>query len=172
MKSSIKELCIRWYDNPLIERNRISMDNTGKTGIYILISKSTNRVYIGSAVNLSNRLNDYFQESYLKNRKNTFIVRELNKYGMENFSIGILEYTSSIKKEILLREQYWLDLKISELNILQYATNTQGFKHSDKTKMHLSLIKSGGTHTIEVRERMSVNRMGKKNSFFGKKRRD
>jgi group I intron endonuclease len=82
------------------------MDNTGKTGIYILISKSTNRVYIGSAVNLSNRLNDYFQESYLKNRKNTFIVRELNKYGMENFSIGILEYTSSIKKEILLREQY------------------------------------------------------------------
>lgn len=62
----IKNLSVKYYMSPITEWSIIPKENIHKSGIYALISKNTNKVYIGSDVNLYNRLNDYFQTSYLE----------------------------------------------------------------------------------------------------------
>lgn len=107
------------YLNVLDQRAQISLDLNGKTGIYCWYNNSNGNFYIGSAKNLRNRINDYFQPSYYKDKKNLIIIRAILKYGLGNFTLIILEYTSI--ENILNREQYWLDLLNPEYNILDQA---------------------------------------------------
>lgn len=53
------------------------------------------KLYISSGDPLYLRISDYYQNWYMNNRKNLYIVRALSKYGMDNFSLVILEYTDS-----------------------------------------------------------------------------
>ncbi len=56
------------------------------------------------------------------------IYRALLKYGYSKFTIEILEYCDT--KDLLNREQYYIDLLKPEYNILQKADSSLGFKHS------------------------------------------
>jgi group I intron endonuclease len=71
----------------------------GQSGIYCWINLLNGKYYIGSAVDLGNRVNDYFQDSYYKSRTNTIIVRAILKYGIGNFALVILDF---VDKEDLL----------------------------------------------------------------------
>jgi group I intron endonuclease len=72
------------------------------------------------------------------------------KYGYSNFSLDILEYC---KPDLLIkREQYYIDLLDPEYNILKVAGSVLGFKHSEATKVQ-----------------MSINNTGVNNPLFGKK---
>lgn len=44
----------------------------------------------------------------------------------------------------------------------------KGLKRSAESRERISLSKKGSTHTLEVRQKMSENRSGEKNHFFGK----
>lgn len=48
------------YDDPLNQRQQIIKDLKGKSGIYCWYNKLTGKFYIGSSVNLVNRINRYF----------------------------------------------------------------------------------------------------------------
>ena len=51
--------------------------------------------YIGSAVDLSNRLSNYYSTAYMEDalkRSNSHIYRALLKNGYSNFELTILEY--------------------------------------------------------------------------------
>jgi len=53
--------------------------------------------YIGSAVDLSNRLSSYYSTTYMEDAlkiSNSNIYRALLKNGHENFSLTIIEYCS------------------------------------------------------------------------------
>lgn len=86
------------------------------------------KYYIGSGLNLTNRLNDYFQDWYYKDRINLPIVRAILKYGMGNFALLILDFTD--QENTLVKEQFWLDKLKPDYNILTRAANSSGFKHS------------------------------------------
>jgi len=47
---------IRTYEDFLVQREQVLKENKGKSGIYRFINKVTGKSYIGSAVNLSDRL--------------------------------------------------------------------------------------------------------------------
>lgn len=66
-----------------------------KSGIYCLVNNINGNIYIGSGLNLFNRLLDYSQPGYLKTKSNLLIVKAILKYGIENFTILILEFTDS-----------------------------------------------------------------------------
>lgn len=75
------------------------------------------------------------------------IYNSLNKYGHNNFVLGILEDlgpTNSVTKEFMLnREQYYLDIlfsKESDLNLNNSPTagTTLGFKHTKEFKLNRS----------------------------------
>jgi hypothetical protein len=85
----------------------------------------------------------------LKNKSK--IYRALLKYGHSNFSLDILEYCEP--NVIISREQYYIDFLNPEYNILKKAGSNLGFKHSEATKL-----------------RMSINKAKEKHPFYGKKR--
>lgn len=48
------------YNNVETNKSQILFENKGKTGIYMWTSNSSDKTYIGSAVNLSRRFTQYF----------------------------------------------------------------------------------------------------------------
>lgn len=91
------------------------------------------------------------------------ISKALLKYGYSNFSLEILEYCN--KEDVLLREQYYLDLLKPEYNILKIAGNSFGYKHSPEVLKKMSDAKRGSNHNLygknhseETRRKMSASR--------------
>lgn len=79
------------------------------------------------------------------------IYKALIKYGFENFNLEIIEYCD--RKNLLLREQYYLDLIKPEYNVLKIAGSSLGFKHNEKT---LSFFKKERVLSKESRLKLSV----------------
>ena len=75
-----------------------------------------NKIYVGSAVDLSRRLRDYFNLNYLERAKSMYICNALLYHGYSAFSLTILEYVDitnlskdESKKLLLEREQHFMD---------------------------------------------------------------
>jgi hypothetical protein len=86
---------IKSYSNAEADKDQILKDNQNKSGIYMWKNNLNNKRYIGSAIDLSNRLSKYYYNTILKNilkRSNSHICRALLKNGHSNFSVTILEY--------------------------------------------------------------------------------
>lgn len=67
-------------------------------------NKITGRVYIGSAIDGSKRLSNYYQPSILK--KKSLIYQSILKHGHQNFSLIILEVcgnTIDVTKDHILK---------------------------------------------------------------------
>ena len=84
---------IKIYSNAEADKSKILSDNKDKSGIYMWKNNLNNKKYIGSAIDLSNRLSKYYYNIILKNilkRSNSHIYRALLKNGYSNFSLTIL----------------------------------------------------------------------------------
>ena len=92
--SHISKLGISTYKNPKNCYELIRKDNKNKVGVYCWFNLVNGKFYIGSSNHLHLRLSHYYKNSYYSARPNTLIVRALSRYGMENFSLIILEYTT------------------------------------------------------------------------------
>ena len=83
------------YSDLGLDVKSIYKDNKGKSGIYCFINVITGVSYVGSAVDLTRRLRDYFSPKFLEKeilKNNSIIYRALLKYGYSNFRLEILEY--------------------------------------------------------------------------------
>lgn len=112
--------------------------NRRKSGIYCWRNKITNKIYVGSGLNLTRRLNDYLNPRYLKKElvtKNSKIYGSLLKHGYSNFSLEILEYCEP--GLLIKREQYYIDLLNPEYNICRVAGSCLGRKYSPETILKL-----------------------------------
>lgn len=92
--------------------------------------------YIRSSANLSPRLLKYLNENAL--RKNKMLINlAILKYSIENFSLDIIEYCSA--KDVIQKEQHYLDTYKPIYNILKIAGYSFGFvmNETSLTKMNL-----------------------------------
>ena len=119
------------YKNADTNKKKAIEDNRGKSGIYRFTHISSGKTYVGSSINLGRRLTSYYSFLYINAQKSSLICRALLKYGYSCFSIEILEYCE--KENLLVREQYYLDLLKPDYNILTKAGSSLGFKHSEDT---------------------------------------
>lgn len=144
---------VKIYYNTDTQKLDILEENKRKSGIYRWINTLNGKSYIGSSVDISRRLSEYFNYNYLINEKNQgmTICRALLKNGYSNFALEILEYCD--ETILIEREQFYLDLLKPEYNVLKIAGSTFGFKHSEKTK-----------------EKMRNAQIGSKNHTYGTKR--
>jgi group I intron endonuclease len=156
----------RVYLSPLSEKKAIILENRNSSGVYALICRVNNKFYIGSSINLTNRLLDYMQPAYLAQQTNRPILRAIIKYGLMNMIFVVLE--TCYMTDTLQREQYWLDLLEPEYNISPKAGSTLGVTLSEETKAKLRFAHLGKTHTLETRLHMSETRRGPNNPMFGK----
>ena len=132
-----------------------------KPGIYKITNIKNGKVYIGSSLNLKTRIQKHFAD--LKNNKHhsVHLQRAYNKYGINSFKYEILEFIYFnedrlvLKKELLDREQYWMDIFQSYkenfgYNICEKADSNLGTKRSDEEKRKMSESRKGKKRNAEA----------------------
>jgi excinuclease UvrABC nuclease subunit len=143
----------------------IYKENKRKSGIYRWTNLVTGKSYIGSAVNLTERLKQYFSPKYLDrvlSRSRSLICSSLLKYGYANFNLEILEYCN--KNILLFTEQQYIDTVKPKYNICKIAGSTYGKKHSAETITKIKLNSRGiliivvNTNNNSINEYSSVNK--------------
>lgn len=114
---NIKPLII--YPSLKEDRLKIIKDLKDKSGIYCLINNINGHSYIGSSINLTGRMRNYLNKSYLKSKHsiNMPINKALLKYEQSNFSLWIIEYVNI--KDLPIRETYFITRIIPYYNVLK-----------------------------------------------------
>lgn len=132
------------------------------SGVYRLLNISTGKFYIGSSVNFKKRVLTHFRLLADNRHKNPRLQNAFNKYGREAFIFEIIEEVTD-REKIISREQHFLDtLKPCDENIGFNILPLAGAKPNRKPKEHQT------KHTDEFKRRMSEERRGQNNPFFGK----
>lgn len=114
--------------------------NMKKSGIYKITNKFNGRLYIGSTIDFMKRWAAHQSDLFHNRHPNQYMQNDYNackkEYGEEPLTYEILEMVS--KGELLVREQYYLDLFFDSkdrcYNICEKAGNTLGYKPSEQTK--------------------------------------
>ena len=125
------------------------------TGIYKITNMVNGKVYIGQAKDIEHRWVEH--KSNCKT-KNYVLYRAMRKYGFENFSFEIL---MECEEELLnLMEIYYIKKYNSYIN----WENSNGYNETVGGDKGVK----GLRHTKESKKKMSENKKGEKNSFYGK----
>lgn len=149
------------YTNADIQKMQIIQENKGRCGIYRWINLLNGKNYVGSGTNLYKRLTSYYSIRYLERelqKKNSLIYKALVKYGYLNFTLEIIEYCEP--KDVIKREQYYIDLLKPEYNICKTAGSTLGFQYTEESKAKMAAAKKGNKnclgkiHTEETKKKM------------------
>jgi hypothetical protein len=89
LNESTKFVPIVIYNNAETDKSIILSDNKGRAGIYLWTHIESGKIYVGSAIDLSKRLNRYYSSLELKQVDN-YICRALLDYTHSAFSLVIL----------------------------------------------------------------------------------
>src|SRR5271169_941754 len=128
--------------DPYNNRDKIAIIAKKSKGIYVFEIIESNIFYVGSSINLYNRVCSYFMPSILANADRR-VLRYFRKYGFENVKLTLYILSpGSTFKEIIELEQYYIDIYCSTGSLL-----------------NVDLVAEGrmGTHTpmsLEARERL------------------
>lgn len=94
--------------------NKIEFELKYKCGIYLIVNLINGKRYVGSSINIYNRIHEHIHN--LKNNKshNQHLQNAWNKYGEDKFMYSVLEYCDpDIRFDI---EQYYIDCLKPEYN--------------------------------------------------------
>lgn len=143
-------------------------------GIYKILNKINGKVYIGSTAKSFYHRWHVHKSNLKKNTHHcTYLQNAWNKYGEENFEFHIIKEFSvedfpnisykELNIKILEIEQSYLDEYKNKYNILSKAGSSLGSKHTEESKLKMSLLKKGKPlHPNTVKARI--------NAITGKKR--
>lgn len=120
------------------------------SGIYCIRNILNNKTYIGSSKDIQNRKVDHFHRLNKNIHPNNHLQKSYNKYCKENFLFEIVEICSI--DNLLIREQYYIDLLKPKYNIRQKAESNLGTKWSEEAKRKASI-----KQTKECRERWGIS---------------
>ena len=113
--------------DPYKNRNKIAEVAKGAKGVYIFEVKNKNICYVGSSINLYNRVCSYFMPSIL-NKADRKVLRYLNKYGFTDIKLILLILDSnSTWEQVLELEQYYIDTLSYKLNVDLVAGGYNGY---------------------------------------------
>lgn len=104
-----------------------------KSGIYQIRNLVTDKLYIGSAINLNKRWREHRHHLINNKHKSKHLQLSWNKHGEQYFVFEVIEECEPSK--LIEREQYWLDKtksyeKQNGYNTNKIANSMLGFKHS------------------------------------------
>lgn len=131
-----------------------------ESAVYKIINLQNNKIYIGSSLNVNQRLNAHKRNLRDNKHINKILQEEYNSFGVQNFVYGIIEYVEYDKELLLDREQYWLDYYKSYdnnygYNIFSDSRNANGYKHTDESKKKMSEFQKGKVLSDEHKNKIS-----------------
>jgi hypothetical protein len=98
------------------DRNPIRKFTRRQSGIYCWINNVNGNCYVGKANDLYLRISNYYQVEYItKTLGYSAISRAVSKYGMESFSLVILQINPL---DLAQAEQDWINILTPQYNIL------------------------------------------------------
>lgn len=122
-------------------------------GIYQIICKSTNKIYIGATFqSFARRLQGHVCQLTKNKHPNNILQNHWNKYGSENFIFQPLEFID-LKESLEKAEQWWIDILEPQLNVMKNVNGISRWKISQKGKTRSEIVKERMTE--EVREHLS-----------------
>lgn len=77
-----------------------------KSGIYAIINKTNNKMYIGQSQNIFERWKQH-KKDYLKFNKKSPLYADMKKIGIKNFQFKVLEYC--YLHQLNTKEKYYIE---------------------------------------------------------------
>jgi group I intron endonuclease len=140
------------------------------TGVYKITNLNDNKIYIGSAKNVSTRIKIHLKLLRNGTHHNIHLQRAYNRDGEISFIFELIEDVADINT-LLIAEQKWINKLVPEYNICKIAGSPLGVKRTKEYCDKMSRIKIGkpsgkkGMHlTLETREILRQKNLGKKQS--------
>lgn len=159
---------IKIYKSLKNDRVKILKDEKDKSGIYCLVNNINGNIYIGSSINLANRMRSYLNNNFLLSKHNTNmpIVKALLKYDQSNFSLLILEYVNPTN--LASRETSYITALVPYYNVLKQGYSSLGYKHTEETKELLSELAKNRIHSAKTKILIARALIGENNPFYNK----
>jgi group I intron endonuclease len=115
-----------------------------KSGIYFIQNIENGKIYIGSAVHITERWRLHKVHLRNGNHHNKHLQAAWVKHGEDSFRFGVIEYIED-KDMLLEREQYWIDQngvydRGKGYNAAPVAGSMLGFKHTEESKERLRKV--------------------------------
>lgn len=109
------------------------------SGIYAITCIKTGKQYVGSAKHIWNRWKDHRKHLKQGDHANIHLQRAWDKYGSAEFGFSVLEDVL-LFKDLVEREQHWIDTLKPKFNICQIAGQGAhfGWKHTEAGKENIS----------------------------------
>jgi len=133
-----------------------------KPGIYCIKNNKSNKIYIGSSINLYYRIKDHKVRLLEKVHSNDHLQKSFNITGIEHFTVSILKFTVVNDKSILEKyEQYYIDILKPEYNILKEAYKNSSYKHTpeaiEKIRISGRGRKTNNKKVIQLKNNKIIN---------------
>ncbi len=142
------------------------------SGIYAIFNSIDGRIYIGSAVSISNRMSIH-KNDLRKNRHHSKHLQNFyNKYGKECLAFALLlEIENPTKDKLIEAEQYFIDVLNPKFNIRLKADSNLGIKWSHESRKKLSdkRLSMNIRYDDGYKKRMSIALSGENNPMYGTK---
>ena len=110
--------------------------------IYAIENTVNNNIYIGSSVNFRNRKSEHMNDLRKNKHHSVALQRAFNKYGEPSFIFKILEVVAN-RKDLISREQHYLDSLLPKYNTCKKAYSLLGFKKSAEDNIKNSIRNTG-----------------------------
>jgi group I intron endonuclease len=109
------------------------------SGIYAITHYDSGRLYIGSAINISERWYRHLSSLRRGRHENSYLQRAWNKYGEEAFILSIFDIVEK-KEDLIPAEQAWIDKtpRTMLFNRRMDAASGLGVRHSPETCRKIS----------------------------------
>ena len=129
------------------------------SGVYIIENEVTGGAYIGSSVNLYNRMSQHIATLSNNKHYNRYLQKIYNKYGKNILSFRILIYCDP--ENCILYEQRFIDFYKPRYNINPRAESCAGRKLTEEHKRKISKAHIGKKASDETKKKLSVSHVGK-----------
>jgi len=131
------------------------------SGIYKIQSlKKSKRCYIGSAMNIDKRWKEHLYSLRKNKHHSKKLQNHYNKYDESDLLFSVI--IGCEKDELVMKEQFFIDVYNPYFNICQKARSCIGVKLSEETKLKISIANTGKKRSSEVKLKMSLARKGHK----------
>jgi group I intron endonuclease len=141
--------------------------------IYKIKNKINSKLYIGYSKRPAARWYDHKKHA-IKNKKGV-IYDAMRKHGVDNFEFEIIYqswdegYTKNVMEDFFIKE-YGCRAPVGYNNAPggQGGAIRTGYKHSETSKIKISLSRRNKKHSDEVKEKISLKLSGASNPMYGK----